>query len=300
MLLRMALFALMAVGLLGFGTVAWISTASAPPPQAPAEAAPIAVPPPPPVAKTMVVVASRALRAGGFVKADDLTLQPVAVDALPRGAAAGSPGALAQLAGAMLRHSLAEGQTVLPDDVLRPGDHGFLAAVLGNGMRAMTFNVSDVTTDWALIWPGDRVDLILTQQFDESHVDARYRIAAETIIRDARVVAVDRQLVQGETAEETEHKGTRTLTIELSPSDSEHLLVAERLGKITLALRSAAPVRTAGLADGAAAMADASGIIVPPTVTWGADVAHALDQTPPEATVVRVFRGTDDAKEFKF
>ena len=46
---------------------------------------------------------------------------------------------------------------------MRPGDHGFLAAVLAAGMRAVTVGVDATTGAAGLIWPGDRVDLILTQ-----------------------------------------------------------------------------------------------------------------------------------------
>ena len=307
MALRIAIFTLMAVGLLGFGAVAWISTWPSTPDPAPVEEArpvqPIVQAPPPP-SKIAVLVASHALRGGSFVKSDDLRGQDVATDQVPQGATIDTPAARSQMNGAMIRHGLSESQVVLSNDVLRPGDHGFLAAVLEPGMRAMTFSLTDVTTDWALIWPGDHLDLILTQQFDDTSTGPRHRIAAETIIRDARVVAVDRQLVQGEMAEDSEHKGTRTLTIEVTQTDSEHLAVAQRLGKITLAVRSAAPMVDAALTPGGALpvrMSDASHGVAPSLVTWGGDVAHSLDQPPPpEPSVVRVFRGSEDGKEFKF
>jgi pilus assembly protein CpaB len=331
MALRIAIFTLMAVGLLGFGAVAWISTwPSAPEPAIAEEHAPPPVAAPPP-ARTTVLVAAHQLRAGTFMKGDDLRAQEFVIGQVPQGATIDSAAARGQLNGAMIRHSLSDGQVVLNDDVLRPGDHGFLAAVLEPGMRAMTFTAADVTTDWGLIWPGDHLDIILTQQFDEVGTAARHRIAAETIIRDVRVVAVDRQLVQGETADETEHRGTRTLTIEVSPTDSEHLVVAQRLGKITLALRSAAPVNQAAnqmtggttgqfvaqppnaawpnmvAANPTGAPSSVMGPVMsdassqPGSVTWGGDVAHALDQPPPpEPIVVRIFRGSEDGKEFKF
>jgi len=252
------------------------------------------------------------------MKAEDLRGQDFVLGQAPQGATTDTPAARALISGAMVRHSLGEGQVILPDDVLRPGDHGFLATVLDRGMRAMTFNVADVTTDWSLIWPGDHVDIILTQQFDDAGANPRHRIAAETIIHEARVVAVDRQLVQGETADDADHKTSRTLTVELSSADSERLVVAQRLGKNTLALCAAAPaappaVTTAALTPGAGApvrLSDAapadtttqgSTALAQDPVTWGGDVAHALDQPPPpEPIVVRIFRGSEDGKEFKF
>ena len=64
----------------------------------------------------------------------------------------------------MVRRSLSEGDVVRDGDVMRPGDHGFLAAVLEPGMRAVTIAVDNTTGLAGLIWPGDQVDLILTRR----------------------------------------------------------------------------------------------------------------------------------------
>ena len=67
------------------------------------------------------------------------------------------------VAGAMVRRSLAPNEPILAGDVLNPGDRGFLAAVLGTGMRAVTVGVDPVSGTAGLIWPGDHVDVVLTQ-----------------------------------------------------------------------------------------------------------------------------------------
>ena len=74
-------------------------------------------------------------------------------------------------------------------DVMRPGDHGFLAAVLLPGMRAVTVGVDAITGTAGLIWPGDRVDLILTQRSWNAACRSGHRVAAETVLTD---VAGDR------------------------------------------------------------------------------------------------------------
>ena len=63
----------------------------------------------------------------------------------------------------MVRRSMVADEPVLPADVMRPGDHGFLAAVLEPGRLAVTVGVDAITGTAGLIWPGDHVDLILTQ-----------------------------------------------------------------------------------------------------------------------------------------
>ena len=72
MVLRIMFFALMALGLVGFGTVAWISTRPPPPP--PAAAAP------PPPAKIAVLAAAHPLRAGSLLKPEDLTAKEILAD----------------------------------------------------------------------------------------------------------------------------------------------------------------------------------------------------------------------------
>jgi pilus assembly protein CpaB len=285
------------------------------------------------------LVAAHQLRAGTFLRPEDVKAQEFIAADVPSGASADNPAARAKLQGAMLRHSVGEGQVLVSDDVLRPGDHGFLAAVLEPGMRAVTLGPNELVSDWALIWPGDRVDLILTQQFEDPATFARRRIAAETVITDARVVAVDKQLMQGEMADDAERKGVRTLTVEVSPEGAERLAVALRLGKLGIALRAASPAPGEVAAQGlpspatpvavpswaqlgaqlgtrATAMAanaatppyeapEASGTSLPDPaapVTWSGDVSHALNQPtrPPEPQVLHLFRGSDDGKDFKF
>src|ERR1700733_12286059 len=99
MILRVAFFLLMAIGLLGFGTVAWISTR--PPPAAAASAEP-----PPPTTK-LVLTAARPVHAGVLLKPEDLASKavpitdPAADDANPDNA-----DARRGLVGAMVRRSL--------------------------------------------------------------------------------------------------------------------------------------------------------------------------------------------------
>jgi pilus assembly protein CpaB len=287
MVLRIALFVLMAVGLLGFGAVAWFSAMPPPTPEIKvAEVAPTAPPPPPPP-KVSVVVAAHQLRAGTFLKADDVRAEAILGSEVPPGAVADRSDIRAKLQGAMLRHSVVEGQALLASDVLSPGDHGFLAAVLEPGMSAVTLGVNEIASDWGLLWPGDHIDLILTQSFDAADTLARRHIAAETVLTNLRVVAVDQQLVQGEMADDAEHKATaRTLTVEVSSVQAERLAIALRLGKLSISLRSATTVPD-GKSD---ASPDAP---VFPRVMWSGDVAQALGQrtrAPTPATVL-LFRG---------
>jgi pilus assembly protein CpaB len=177
---------------------------------------------------------------------------------------------------------------------MRPGDHGFLAAVLGPDTRAVTVGVDMVSGTAGLIWPGDRVDLILTQTIDRPTVSSGHRFAAETVLSNVRVIAIDQQLVQGASPDTAEAKPARTVTLEVAATEAERVAVAERLGRLSLVVRSADQTAAPrpGLPGEAAAV---------PNTTWAGDVSPALNHTDQGApNTVRVFQGASEGKEFHF
>jgi pilus assembly protein CpaB len=278
MVLRLAFFALMALGLLGFGTVAWISTRPPPPDPATITAA----------TKVTVVITTHPVRAGNLLKPEDLTGKEISQREAGDDGSRDTPDARQALAGAMVRRSLGAGEVVRMKDVMRPGDHGFLAAVLSPGMRAVSVGVDAITGTAGLIWPGDRIDLILTQAIGDAALPVWRRIAAETVLSDVRVIAIDQQLIEGVAPDGKEGKA-RTVTMEVTSAQAERVSVATRLGRLSLAVRSPdhAPVAmSAG----------------PPKTTWASDVSPALgtDVAQGARSVLHLFQGAADGKEFRF
>jgi len=282
MLLRLAIFGMMALGLGGFGTVTWIALRS---PAAPVVVAVVEAPPPPPIRHTLLAAAGP-LRAGTLLKPEDLVAQVVAE--LPSGAQEDTAAARTGLVGAMLRRTLSANEALLAADVMRPSDHGFLAAVLAPGRRAASIAVDSVSGSAGLIWPGDHVDVILTQTLDATLPPAR-RVAAETVLSDVRVIAIDQLLAHGVAPPSEAAGASRTVTLEVTAADAERIAVATRLGRLSLAVRAAEETE-------------------PPSslrvlTTWGGDVSPALGSpTPPTAAgaTLRLYQGNADGKEFRF
>lgn len=299
MLLRLALYAMLAIGVIGGGVAAWTLLT----PSAPAPAADAGTPPPP--AKAAMLVAARSLRGGSLIKPEDLAAQDTVRADIPPGASLDSPQGRGSLTGAMVRRSLGEGQPILPGDVVHPGDHGFLAAVLGPDMRAVTVAVDAVSGTAGLIWPGDRVDLILTQALDDPSRAAGQRVAAETVLSDARVIAVDQQIVQGQSPDAAAANRTdRTATLEVTAPQAERVLVAGRLGKLSLSVLAADRTAPAVSARAPAPSAAAPTISRPvgAGVTWAGDVSPALGSGAARSapSKVQVFQGSGDSKEYRF
>ena len=277
------MYAFLALGLAGFGAVFWLSSRPAPAEQVAAAPAP----PPPPQVK--LLVAAHPLRAGNLMKPDDIAAADTPADKLPSGAIRDTPQERTQLWGAMIRRSLGGGDPVLAAEVMRPGDHGFLAAVLGPNLRAVTIGFDIVSGGAGLIWPGDRVDLLLTQAMDAPGVPSGRRLVATTVLDNIRVIAVDQRLVEGAAPDASEPKAARTVTLEVTQEQAERVSVAQRLGQLSLIVRSAD--------QSAGARTERAG-----EATWAGDVSPALKSNaePGGAVTVHVFQGNAEGKEFRF
>lgn len=279
-----------------------------------------ASPPPPPVAvvaplpKSQILVAARAQRAGNLLAIEDLGSIAVDVGQQPVGSFPDTIATRSALRGAMVRRSLAANEPIVAADVLNPGDRGYLAAVLGTGMRAVSVAVDAVSGTAGLIWPGDRVDLLLTQSLDTKDQPPDRRIAGETVLTNLRVIAVDQVLVQGGqgTAANPTNVGNsnRTVTLEASSFDAQRIAVASRLGHISLVVRAAADDavadNTADTATDASNAATEQGATPAPApaaqtpVAWAGDVSPALRDHTSGGAPIRVHLGPNGVDEMRF
>jgi pilus assembly protein CpaB len=229
-------------------------------------------PPPPPAATVGYLVAAHARPAGTLARDEDFMVKTVPPGQEPDAALPDTADVRAGLRGALIRRYIDAAAPVTEADVLRPRDRGFLAAVLEPGTRAVSVGVDPVSGVAGLIWPGDRVDVILTQELDASLVPLAKRILSETALSDVRVIAVDQEIVQGaSTSAGVAGHLARTVTLQVMPDQAEKLAVAQRLGHLALAIRAAS--------DSPSVAGGASGVGGVGTV-FGGDVSPALAHTP--------------------
>lgn len=284
MLLRLSLILAMVFGAIGLGVLGM--QLMTPRPAAVAEAAAPPAPPPPP-ARLRVLVAARALPAGTLLKDEDLQQREMPPEAVPEAAMPATEETRAETRGALVRRWLEPGSIMERGDLLRPRDRGFLSAVLRPGRRAISVGVDVVTGAAGLIWPGDQVDLILTQELTASDAPLARRVIGETILSDVRVIAVDQQFTQGATAADaTPNRIARTVTLEVTGEQAERVAVASRLGRIALTVR--------------AMEAPAEPLEPAASPIFGADVSPALGRSGlSQGTRMRVIQG-DEAQEITF
>ena len=169
---------------------------------------------------------------------------------VPSGAIIDLPDAKAGLRGSLVRKFLETGTPVTAEDVLRPRDRGFLASVLAPDTRAISINVDPEFGVSGLIWPGDYVDVVLTQMND-TRADVRASLAGETVLHNVRIIAIDQDIVQGAQANNAAAgKETHTVSLQLSPDQVKKVAFAKDLGKLSLAVRAAVDTKEARAAPG--------------------------------------------------
>ncbi|MGC6400711.1 Flp pilus assembly protein CpaB [Sphingomonas sp. FW199] len=201
----------------------------------------LVAPQPAPVTGPKVLVATKALPVGTILDATAMKFQPWPAE-LVEGAyfVEGPKTDLAKLQGTVVRFAIPAGQPIAQGALVKPGDRGFLAAALGPGMRAVTVPVSAQSAVAGFVFPGDRVDLVLTQSVPGGGDGPPLKVS-ETVLRNLRVLATDQS-----TDKETDDKGNTvvntysSVTVEATPTIAEKIAVAQTLGTLSLSLRSIA------------------------------------------------------------
>jgi pilus assembly protein CpaB len=185
-----------------------------------------------------VLVAKRALPVGTIITADAIGFQLWPKEMVQDAYFIDGEADMTRLLGTVVRNPITAGEPVTQGSLVSPGDRGFLAAALSPGMRAITVPVSAKTGVGGFVFPGDRVDMLLTQTVDGE--DAALK-ASETILRNLRVLATDQSTESTTTPDgKTIVRAFRTVTLEVTPRIAEKISVAQTIGTLSLVLRSIA------------------------------------------------------------
>jgi pilus assembly protein CpaB len=227
-----------------------------------------------------VLVADTNLAAGTFVKPQHLRWQRWPTDEVPDSYVLKGVRSDAEMIGAVVRRRIAAGEPIIDGAVVKPGERGFLAAVLEPGMRAVSVPISPTSANSGLIFPGDRVDLILTQSLVTSDAEGSVRRVSETVLKNIRIIAMGTDTGDDPREGEANEKA-KTATFEVTPRQAEEVALLTELGKLSLSLRSlaAASPELAALAEGS-------------ELTWDRDVSRVLRSGRLSSRLL-VLRGSD-------
>lgn len=186
-----------------------------------------------------VLVAQRALPVGTIITADSVAFQLWPKEMVQDAYFIDGEADMNKLMGTVVRYPITAGQPVTQGALVAPGDRGFLAAALGPGMRAVTIPVSAKTGVGGFVFPGDHVDLMLTQTVQDKEGGSPLK-ATETILRNVRMLATDQSTETTVEEGKTVVRAFRTVTLEVTPKIAEKIAVAQTIGTLSLSLRSLA------------------------------------------------------------
>ena len=165
------------------------------------------------------------------------------------------------------------------------GEQGGLAAVIPQGMRAVSVKVDEVIAVAGFVVPGTRVDVIVTMQSNPEQAGS-----SRVVLQNIKVLASGQSIEQ---PSEGEPKDASVITLLVTPEDAETLLLASNEGRIQLALRNGMDEAVA-ITRGASARplyrnASAEGGAPAPTETRAPARAAA---TPRTGTAVEIYNGS--------
>lgn len=227
------------------------SSTEAPAPQATAAAVPQQA-----LDGPQVLVATRALPIGTIIDAESFRFQPWPKDLVEEAYYLQGKTDPQSLQGAVVRNTVTAGQPATRGALIMPGERGFLAAALGPGMRAVTVPVSQQSAVAGFIFPGDRVDVLVTQSVIGEDANNPLRVT-ETIVRNLRVLATDQRTNAMDEAGKPDVRLFTNVTLEVTPRIAEKIAVSQTIGQISLTLRALADTKQdldAAIASGAVAL----------------------------------------------
>lgn len=181
-----------------------------------------------------VVVAAMPLKFGDTLSADKLREVAWPAGAVPTGAFKTTKEALAGEGIRQALQTISANEPVLASKITGPGQRATLSAVLGQGMKAVSIRVNDVLGVAGFVFPGDRVDVLLTRTVRGD--DGMDRSFVDVLLQSMKVLAVD------QVADVSKDSPTvvKSVTVEASTKDAQKLTLAAGAGQLSLALRQAA------------------------------------------------------------
>ena len=244
-----------------------------------------------------VLVAKNDLPTGAFIQEEQLRWQIWPDDDIPENYFTEEEIELDELNGAVVRRGFTAGEPITPKRVIQSRERGFLAAVLRPGFRAMAIRVNATSGVSGLVFPGDRIDIILTHKVsDRTGETPVERRVSETVLQNVRVLAID-QLID-ESSNDPQY--AKNFTLEVTPKQTEMLSVVRELGGLSISLRSLAKddeelERLVETEDPLDETDPERG----QTHTWDTEVSRLVAGTRGNKKVVNVTRG-NEVQELRF
>lgn len=181
-----------------------------------------------------VVVARHDLEAGAVVEPESMAVREVPVDLVPGSAV--RPERFDQHVGARIGAPMRSGEPLLAGLIVG-ADASTFSTRIRPGIRAMSVLVDEVNSVSGMLQPGDRIDLLFTVRPPSLPGIPPAQEVTSTLMQDLAVLATGRQ-VRADKGDAAGMRHFTAITVEVSPSQAQELIVAQRSGKLTAMLRN--------------------------------------------------------------
>lgn len=189
----------------------------------------------PPVAKVApkaptatIVVAKYNLPKYARLRTADVELVQVAPKSVPEGAVKLESRAL----GRLVKNTVLAGQPLMEADLFGVGEVPMLSDQLPPGHQAVTLSVDANSALNGMIQPESIVDIAMTATNERPEVGG---LATMTLVRGVKVLATSEQRFKGPEERSGE---LRNITVAVTPQQANKLILAQRYGTLSVALRS--------------------------------------------------------------
>lgn len=236
------------------------------------------------VATVNVFVARESISLGDIITEEMVDQQPWPQHLVLGGfVTAGDP--TVNVVGMVARGEFQPQEPLNRNKLANPNDATFIAASLPDGMRAVTVAVDAISGLAGYVYPGDRVDVLLTHDVPgdvSKEKTAGSKVAfSEVLVPDVKVLAVDlRNTLEHEQAMEAQGQPPRpraptNITIQVTADEAQKIKLAEKTGALAMALR---PLKT-----------QEAGLTINPTAL--PNITNATVEEDKDAGVVMIVRG---------
>lgn len=181
-----------------------------------------------------VVVAAREIDAGTAIGKGDLALRKWPKSTLPKGFFTDAKKVL----GRVPMNPVVKGEIILRSRLAAEGLAGGMAALIPEGMRAVSVRVDDVIGVAGFIQPGDRVDIIATVQKGIYKENPSSRL----LLQNVEVISVGEKIRMPKGADTSKKKPkpvkVKVATVLVEPIAAEKLALTAQIGKILMVMRA--------------------------------------------------------------
>lgn len=194
------------------------------------------------VQEATVMIAAKDLPIGTQIVPELISTQKMPLHLVPDTFILQGTPAAENLVGSVVRSSFRMSEPLILAKISGANEAGYLASDLPEGMRAITFSIDSIRGAAGYVFPGDRVDILLTRDMQGASSVSGVDLSGRTTV--SEVIAANVQVLAINNRDLANQNGSAvntipgSFTVLVTPKMAQDIRVAESSGTISVALRS--------------------------------------------------------------